>query len=328
MTRTEPSPDLRPSVTAKRVDVWIFQYGIVAATVALFVILSVWSDAFFTVNNLTNILEQSAPVAIVAVCTTPLLIARGIDLSMGATFGLAGIVSATVANAVNPAIGLLVGAVVGIAVGLGNGILSTRFGVNALIGTIATGIIISGISVVVSGGFAVVALDPSFMNLGNDEFLGLGYAAWIWILAALIGQWVLSATAAGRRIFATGGNPEAASLAGIRVDRVLVATFMLSGLGAAVGGMIAASSVGQATADMGGNGILFAALTAVIVGGTSIQGGEGAIWRTVVGVLFVAMINNGMNLLGVEPVYTSIVQGSLILLAVILDALGRRRRRR
>jgi ribose transport system permease protein len=326
MTRTDLSPDLRAPARSKRIDVWVFQFGIVAATVVLFVTLSLWSDAFFTVNNLTNILEQSAPVAIVAVCTTPLLIARGIDLSLGATFALTGIVSASVANAVNPAVGILAGAGVGVALGFGNGLLTTRLGVNALIGTIATGIIISGISVLLSGGFAVVASDSTFMNLGNDDFLGLGYAAWIWILAAFIGQWVLSATAAGRRIFATGGNPEAASLAGIRVDRVLVATFMLSGLGAAFGGMIAASSVGQATADMGGNGILFAALTAVIVGGTSIQGGEGAIWRTVVGVMFVAMINNGMNLLGVEPVYTSIVQGSLILLAVILDALGRRRR--
>ena len=328
ITDAEHPRSIKFYVAAKRADIWMFEYGIVIAAVILFVVLSFASDAFFTSANLTNILQQYAPVALVAVGTTPLLIARGIDLSLGAVFGLAGVFAATVANGANPVVGLLVGVSVGIGLGICNGLVCTIFGVNPLIGTIATGIIIGGISLLKTSGFAVVADDPSFMKLGNDNFMGLGYAAWLWIAFALVGQWGLSATTAGRRLFAVGGNPEAASLAGIRANRVLVAAFLISGLGAALGGLVATSQVGQATSDAGGNNILFAALTAVIVGGTSIQGGEGAIWRTVVGVLFVAMINNGLNLLGVAPVYTSIVQGSLILLAVTADALGRRRRHR
>lgn len=310
---------------ARRLGAVGLNYGIVAAALLLFVVLSVSSDAFLTGENLRNILEQNAPVALVAIGTTPLLMARGIDLSLGATFGLSAIVAAKVANAADPVVGLLAGALVGVAIGLLNGVLCTRLRVNALIGTLASGIIIGGISLLITNGFAVSVSDAGFLRLGNDSLLGIGLAVWLFAVCAAVGQWVLSATTAGRKVRAAGGNPEAATLAGIRVERVLIAGFVISGVGAALGGLVVVSQVGTATPDLGGNSLMFTALTAVIVGGTSIMGGEGAIWRTLVGVLFLALINNGLNLLGVAPVYTSIVQGAVILVAIMVDGLGRRR---
>jgi ribose transport system permease protein len=308
----------------RRVGLFAAQYGVVIATLLLFLVLSITSDAFLTTDNLRNLLEQNAPIGIAAVATTPLLIARGIDLSIGGLYGLAGIFAAMVTNSSDPLVGILVGVFAGLVLGTANGLVCTVFKVNALIATLASGIIMGGVALVVTHGFAISVSDPGFRDLGMDKFLGIGIAAWLFIGLAVVGQLLLSKATFGRRVFSSGGNPEAARLAGIRVSRVLVLTFALSGLGAALAGIIVTSRVAQASPELGGNSVLFAALTAVLVGGTSIQGGEGAIWRSVVGVFLLAFINNGFNLLGIDPLYTSIVQGTVILLAMVIDAQGRR----
>lgn len=318
-----PSPSLSAVERSGRLAL---QYGVVIATVLLFIVLSTSSDAFLTSRNLLNILEQNAPVGIAAIATTPLLLARGIDLSIGAVYGLAGIVAAEATNAIDPVSGLIIGVVAGLVLGTINGLICTLLGVNALITTLASGIVMGGLGLLITDGFAVTVSDPGFAKLGNEKLLGVAIPAWLFVGFAVAGQLLMSKTTMGRKVYSSGGNPEAARLAGIRVNRVLTTTFALSGLGAAVGGLIVASRVSQGSPDIGGTAVLFTALTAVVVGGTSIHGGEGAIWRTVVGVFLLALINNGLNLLGVAPIYTGIVEGVVILIAVAIDAQGRRAR--
>jgi ribose transport system permease protein len=182
---------------------------------------------------------------------------------------------------------------------------------------------VAGLGLVITKGFLLNVTDPGFAALGTNELLGVKYSIWILLVAAIVCGAVLSRTKLGRWMFAVGGNPEAARLSGINLQAIKVAAFAFSGFAAGVGGAIVVSrtSTGQA-----GNGIdiVLAAFAAVVVGGTSVMGGRGAIWRTVLGILFLALITNGFNLLEVEPVYQSIIQGAIILLAVSVDSLSRR----
>jgi ribose transport system permease protein len=301
------------------------RYGIVVMFLLLFVVLSVASGPFFTERNLKNILEQNAPIGIMAVCTTPLLIAGGIDLSIAAMFTLCGIFAAKVTMVSDPGVGVVVGLVAGAVLGTANGFLSTVVRINSLIATLASGIMLTGLALLLTNGFLVVPTQHSFMDLGAGVVFGLRYAVWILLGCAIAGQFVLSRMTLGRKVFASGGNAEAARLSGIRVGRVETVAFAVSGLGAALAGVITASQVGQASPQTDPT-LLFTALAAVVIGGTSILGGEGAVWRTVLGVFFLALIANGLNLLDVSPNYQNIVQGGIILIAVGADALARRDR--
>ena len=256
---------------------------------------------------------------------TFVLIAGGIDLSIGAIYGLAGAVALTTASSVSPAAGVLAGLAVGLAVGIANGIIVTRFRINSLIGTLAMTFVVSGIAAIVTKGNLVVALDHlDFQAFAATDIIGISSAAWMMIGIAILATILLSRTTFGRYVYATGGNTQAARLGGVRVDAVRVATFALSGTAAALAGTLDASRVLSAQATSGGQFLTFTVLTGIIVGGTSILGGEGTIGRTVLGCLFVALIANGFNLLGLDPFYQQVTLGVILLLAVGVDAWSRR----
>jgi ribose transport system permease protein len=298
------------------------EYAIVVAFAVLFVTLTIGSDAFFTTDNFKNLAEQNAPIGIIAVGGTLVIIAGGFDLSVGAIYALAGIAAAKVTNLVDPAVGMLAGLMVGALAGAVNGFLTTAVRINPLIATISTGLIIRGIAVTTTSGFVISVSDLSFQDLGTGEFLGLRWVIWLFVVFALVCGFLLHKTTLGRYIFAAGGNAEAARLAGIRVNWVRGFAFTMSGLAAALAGIAAASSIGSGQSDVGA-GLELTAIAAIVVGGTSISGGIGSVWRTVVGVFFLALINNGLNLLGIDPTYQTIVQGSIILIAVGIDSLTR-----
>ena len=299
-------------------------YGIVVSFVALFVTLSLASDVFLTWANLTNILDQWAPIGIMACAATLVIVAGGFDLSVGAIFAVAGIVAAKVANTSSPTLGFLAALAVGLALGVGNGLLTTVGRINSFVGTLASSFMIRGFALVLSGGFLVTVDNPSFQTLGSGEFLGVTYPVYIFLAFALLTAFLLMYTTFGRYVYAAGGNPAAAWLSGVRVNRIRVATFALSGLSAALAGIIVSSRISTGQADAG-IGIEFSVIAAVVIGGTSIYGGEGAIWRTILGVLFLAMIGNGFNLLDIDPTYQQIIQGAIILAAVAVDAWSRPR---
>ena len=297
--------------------------GILIPFLIAFAVLSLISPPFLRVGNLTNILDQQAGIIIVACAGTFVLIAGGIDLSIGAIYGLAGAVALTTASSMSSPIGILAGIAVGLAVGIANGVIVTQFRINPLIGTLAMSFVVSGIAAIVTKGNLVVALDRLDFQAFAATRLGLTSAAWMMIVTAVLATILLSRTAFGRYVYATGGNIQAARLGGVRVNAIRIATFALSGAAAGLAGTLDASRVLSAQAT-GGQFLTFTVLTGIIVGGTSIMGGEGSIQRTVLGCLFVALIANGFNLLGLDPFYQQVTLGVILLLAVGVDAWTRR----
>ena len=315
----------QPSVPlSQRLGQIIGRAGILIPFVIAFVVLAIIAPPFLKVANLSNILDQQAGIIIVACAGTFVLIAGGIDLSIGAIYGLAGAVSLQVATAVNSPVGILAGLAVGLAVGIVNGVIVTQFRISPLIGTLAMTFVVSGIAAIVTKGNLVVALDQvDFQAFAATEIAGITSGAWMMIGIAIVALIVLSRTTYGRYVYATGGNTQAARLGGVRVNAIRISTFALSGTAAAMAGILDASRVLSAQASSG-QFLTFTVLTGIIVGGTSILGGEGTIGRTVLGCLFVALIANGFNLLGLDPFYQQVTLGVILLLAVGVDAWSRR----
>ena len=320
---TEANPTTREAVPAwRRVDVR--SYGIVVSFLALFVALSLASDKFLTPRNLLNVLDQSAPVGIIACGVTLGIIAGVFDLSVGAIFAVAAVVACQVALVGNPWLGIAVGMLSGGVLGLLNAFLVNRVRINSFIATLASSIVFRGIAILVTGGMIVTVTDERFSVLGTRTLLGAKYSVWVYAAVILVTSFLLTRTTYGRYLYAVGGNPEAARLSGVRVEWVRGTAFVITGLCAGIAGVLAASRTSSAQPDLG-VGLELSAIAASVVGGTSVMGGEGSVWRAVVGVLILAMIGNGFNLLGIDTIYQQIVQGLLIMFAVGADQLLRRR---
>jgi ribose transport system permease protein len=298
--------------------------GIVGAFLALFLALAIASPAFLTSSNLLNLLDQWAPVGIIACAGTLVIISGGFDLSVGAIYALAGIVAAKLATDVGVAAGLIGAVLTGVACGAANGFVVAGLRIHSFMATLASSMILRGVALALSGGFLVTVSDPSFATLGQDKLLGLKLSVWIWVAFAGVTAFLLTRTRFGHHVFAAGGNADAARLSGVRVGLVRGITFTISGLAAGIAGLLVVSRSSTGQADIG-TGLELTAIAAIVVGGTSILGGEGAIWRTLLGVLLLAMIGNGFNLLHIDPIYQQIVQGGIILTAVAVDAWSRRR---
>lgn len=299
------------------------EHGIVVAFLALFVTLSVASDSFLTKTNLLNVLEANADIGIAACAFTLVVVAGGLDLSIGAIYAFAGVIAAEVAIHVGLGAGLAAGIASGAVLGVLNGLLVTVGRVNSFIATLAAGIVIRSLALVITGGFrAVPDPDSGFSDLGRDALLGVRYSVWLFAAVALATGVLLARGRFGREVAVVGINPIAARLSGVAVQSVRLRAFVLSGFAAGLAGVVIASRSGQASADTA-FGFELPVIAAVAIGGTSFAGGEGAVWRTVLGVLFIGLVNNGLNLLDVPSRYQQIVLGVLVLLAVGAD-LGRR----
>ncbi len=299
------------------------RYGIVVAYGILIIAVASQSDRFLTKRNWLNLLDQAAPLGLIAVGVTLCIIAGIFDLSTGSVFALAAVVAAKVA-AVDPWFGVAVGVGVGALLGLFNSLVMRTTGINSFIGTLSTSIIFRGIALLTTSGLIVSVADRKYKTLGTETFLDAKLTVWVFAAVAIILGITLARTTLGRALYAIGGNPEAARLVGIRVGAVQTFAYVASGTCAALAGVLTSSRTGSAQADIG-IGLELSSITAVVVGGTSIFGGEGAVWRTVIGVMLLQTIGNAFNLLGVDPTYKQVVQGVLILAAVSIDHLGRRR---
>jgi ribose transport system permease protein len=326
MTAETPTSESPVQGRSRDVTAVLRRGGILIPFVVLFAALSLASDTFLRIENLSNILDQQAAIITVAVAGTLVMIAGGIDLSVGAVYALAAVTAGTVAAQGGPVpVAVAAGLAVGLAVGLANGAIVTRFRINSLIATLAMSFVISGVAALVTGGNLIVLFERvDLQAVATTRVAGLTSAALIMLAwAALLGV-ILARSTIGRYIYASGGNAEAARIAGVGVDRVRITTFALSGLAAGIGGVIDTSRVLSAQAASGGAILTFTVLAGIVVGGTSILGGEGAVWRTVVGCLFIALIGNGFNLLGLDPFYRQITLGLILLVAVGIDAWSRR----
>ena len=324
---SEAAADTAPVAVerAARRRVEVRDFGIVLAFLALIIGLSLATDTFFTDRNILNILDQSAPLGIITCAVTICIVAGIFDLSTGAIFAVAAVVATKMANAVDPWVGLLAGVLAGLGLGIVNGVVIHYTRINSFIGTLATSIVYRGIAILVTGGLIVTVTDEAFSKPGTEELFDAKYSVWVFLAFFAFTAFLLARTTFGRYVYAVGGNEEAARLSGIRVGAVRGACYALSGLAAGIAGVLAASRTSSAQADLG-VGLELSAIAAAVVGGTSILGGEGAVWRGVLGVLTLAIIGNGFDLLDIDTTYQQLVQGVLILLAVAADQLVRRDR--
>lgn len=300
------------------------EFAIVGIFVALCVALTFASPTFLTVQNIRNILDQNAAIGIIACGETLVIISGSFDLSVGAIYALAGLIAILLANRIGPVPAIVVAVLAGLVLGSLNGVFVVFGRIHSFIATLASQYIFNGLALVISGGLIVTARNTGFLTIGQDRGLGINYTIWIFAAVVVITGVLLSRTLWGRHVFAAGGNNEAARLSGIRVGFVRGSVFALSGSAAALAGVLAASRVGTAQAGTG-VGLELAGIATTVLGGTSIFGGEGAIWRTVLGVLLIGVIGNGFDLLGISATYQQIVEGVLIILAVTVDAYTRLR---
>ena len=301
-------------------------YVVVIMTVLIFIALAMTSDVFMTTTNLLNILDQQASIGIIACAVTLVLIAGAFDLSVGAMYAFGGVVAARLADGLGVGPALVFAVLGGCILGLINGLAVGRFRINPFITTLATGIIFGGLTLIVSEGTLITVSNPDFQRFGSYEWLGVRITTWIFIAIALTMGVILQGTPLGRYIYACGGNEEAARLSGVPVGAVRIVVFVFSGFAATLAGALFAARIGVGDSTVGSS-LTLTAVAAIVVGGTSIWGGEGAIWRTLVGVAFLGLLANGFNLLGIEVKYQQIVQGMIILLAAGVDAYARRQRR-
>lgn len=302
------------------------RFGLVLALLALVIILSLLSDRFMSQSNLINVLRQISINAIIAAGMTVVIIGRGIDLSVGSLLALTGVVAAALAVGGLPA-GIAIAAALGLglAMGLFNGAFVAYAGIAPFIVTLAGLTIFRGMALAFTDGRPISGLPPAFMTIGYGSFLGLPVPVWIMVGFLLVTHVILRYTALGRAVYAIGGNEEAARLSGIPVRRVLLFTFAYSGLAAALASVVLNGRLNSAQPSAG---VMFEldAIAAVVVGGTSLFGGKGGVFGTLVGALIIGVINNGMNLLNVPSFYQQIVKGGVILGALLIERVVSARR--
>mgnify|MGYP001393710305 FL=1 len=301
------------------------KYGIAVITISLFLILSLTTEGFFTERNIRNLLDQQSTILIAASFMTIVIISGNFDISISAIFVVAPLFALNIENATgNILLSVLGGIGLGVILGSFNALVVTYFKVNSFIATLATSFMFFGFGYLISDRSLMRPVTDSYQQIARTKFFDITSATWISLVVVIVASILLTRTRFGRNVFATGGNQEAARLAGINVPQVQAITFILLGAAAALAGIVNSSrSISAQPSD--DFSFVFAVLTAVIVGGTSIMGGKGAIWRTVAAAFFLAFMNNGFNLLQVDPLWQRIILGLVIVIAVALDSWSQRK---
>lgn len=330
MQPSEQNKDRNPNrfhIRTRLLD-YLQRYGILIAFVLLCVVLSFTSEYFLTPRNILNVLRQTSINGILAIGMTFVILARGIDLSVGSVVALTGVVSASlatssatagVAGAPYPAaIALAAGLLVGGASGAVSGIVVSRFNVPAFVATLGMLSAARGLTLIYAGGMPVPALTPDYRWIGTGDVFNIPLPVVIFALVFAVAWWVLKHTRFGRHVYAAGGNPHAAKVSGINVGKITFLVFVISGVLAGVSGMVLAARTGSALTQAG---IAYEldAIAAVVIGGTSLSGGVGTITGTLIGALLIGVMNNGLDLMGVESYYQQVIKGMLIVAAVMLD---------
>lgn len=319
------TPSESPAVSRRRLASGLaVEFGIVWVLLVLVVVSAILYPGFLDAGNLRNVLSQNAPIGIVAAGMTFVMIAGGFDLSVGAIVALVAVVYAKLAGTMPLAPAALLAVLAGTGVGVFNGLVVTRLRVNPFVATLGSGSIVGGLAFLLSKSQSITVERPSFMALGNESWLGVPIAVWLLIVVIAVAGVLLQRTAFGASVYAVGGNTEASRLAGIAVGRVRVTTYAISGALAALAGLLLVSRLATAQADMGGT-VALDAIAIVVIGGTSLLGGEGAIWRTAVGLLVLAVLTNLFNSLALDTNWQAVIKGTIVIAAVAVDALVRHR---
>lgn len=304
----------------KDVKSTLLKFKSLLGLIVLCVIISIATPRFLNINNILNVLTQVSVNAILAIGMSFVILTGGIDLSVGSTLALAGAIAATFAKGSNGGIlvPLLIAIVLGAIIGLFNGLFVSKGKMQAFIVTLASMTIFRGATYVYTNGTPVSGISGNFINIGNKKIAGIPMPVLIIFLIFIIAWYILTQTRYGRYVYALGGNEDSARLSGINTNKVKTLVYVISGITAALAGVIVTSRVGSASPNAGA-GFELDAIAAVVLGGTSLSGGEGSITGTLIGAMIIGVLNNGLNLMNVSPYYQSIVKGAVILFAILLD---------
>jgi len=293
--------------------------------IVLFVALAIASPHFLTSTNLSSVVRQTAVINIMALGMTLIIIIGGIDLSVGAILAMGGVLGTmAMEKGLSIPAGVGVGVLTGLLCGLVNGVLITRLSIAPFIVTLGTLGIFRGATLIMTNGLPVHRIPQSFSFLGEGTLLGVPFVLWILVACALVTHLILEHTRLGRYTFAIGSNYEAAVYAGVPVTFHTTAIYAIGGMLTGLAGMIEASRLmtGQPTS---GEGYELQAIAAVVIGGGSLRGGEGSVIGTLIGAFIMGLLSNGSDLLGISPYVQKTIIGAVIILAVAMDELRKRR---
>ncbi len=296
-------------------------YGIFLAFLLICIILAILSPVFLRWNNILNVIRQSSIYGVMAVGMTFVILSGGIDLSVGSVLALSGIIAAGAATAGVGLFGIVaLGLLVGVLCGLFNGLMITLGKITPFVITLGMMSIARGLTLIYSGGRPISGFEGAFRFIGGGSVLGIPFPIVILAVTVLIGWLVLTQTRLGRYTYAIGGNEETVKLSGINSNFYKTMVYVISGLTSAMSALILTSRLNSGGPNVG-QAYELDVIAAVVIGGTSLSGGRGSVWGTLVGALMISVINNGMNLLGINPFFQLVVKGVIIIGAVFLDRL-------
>lgn len=318
----KPSPSL--AARQPRISAFVAEYGLLVALVVMCMVFAYLNPRFFTLANVTTLLKQNSPLLIVAVGMTFAIISRNIDLSPASVIALSGVALALAFQATGSILlAILVGFATAIAVELFNAFLIVRLDINPLIVTLACWIWARGLAVSLTGAESIAVRDPLISFISQSLFLEISPSILLAVLAFVIGAVLLNRTRLGRYTFAMGSDERATKQAGIRTGTYKALMFVLFGICVGFAMLITVSRLGAAAPDAA-YGLELDAIVAVIIGGNPFQGGEGNLRRTLIGALFIAVLNNGLGNLGMLDAQIAVYKGAAILIALILEAVSSR----
>lgn len=307
--------------SSKDMGKWLSKLGPLVALVVLVILVTIMNPSFLSSVNLLNLLRQVSVNALIAFGMTFVILTGGIDLSVGSTLALSGaFVAGLISSGMSPLLAMIAGLMVGAILGMINSLLIAKGNMAPFIATLATMTIYRGLTLVYTNGNPITGIGDSFLFqfIGRGYLFGIPFPIIIMLVSFALLFVLLHKTAFGKKTYAIGGNIKAAKLAGVNTDRVQMWIYTLSGLMASLSGIILTSRLNSAQ-PTAGQAFEMDAIAAVVLGGTSLSGGKGRIFGTLVGALIIGTINNGLNLLGVSSFYQQIVKGIVIIIAVLLD---------
>ena len=297
-------------------------FGLFSVLIALFVYFSIASPFFLSPRNFINIFTAVSVIGVIAAAMTLTIIGRGPDLTVGAIVAMMGSVQANLVmiNGFPWYVAIIAGIVIGVGVGFLNGLIIVKFNLSPFIVTLGMMNLVRGLCFVLTDGMAYFINVPGLLYLGRARWAGIPVSIIVLIASFIIFDFISKNTVFGRHIYASGGNRAAARLAGINIDRIGISLFVLSGFMASIAGIIVIGIGGAALPSIG-EAYPLDAVTAVLLGGTTLAGGAGSVRKTFLGILIIGIMNNGMALLNVQTFWQISAKGALLLAAVIIDGL-------
>lgn len=306
---------------------WKQQYTVPLILVALWIILSLTTPQFRTASNFVNLLRQTSILGVAAVGASFVIYSGETDLSVGAIMGLVGMLTTTcISKGLSIPVSILIGVVAGAVCGGINGVIVQYTKIPSFICTMGTMTAYRGVAELISGGKIVAGLPESFQKFASQTFIGIPSLVWIYIVISAILAVLLACTIFGRNVYAVGSNAAVAELSGISVKKTSIAVFAISGVTAAIAGIMFALRMGQGLPGAG-SGYELNCIASAVIGGASFTGGEGAVIGTVFGSLLIQTLQNGGNLLKISSFWLEVVTGVVLIAAVAIDTISKRKRK-